>query len=86
MSLGIPRRGFLQGSAAAVGLGALGISEPAWSAPAGTPRIRGHGTLGKTGLRISDISFGSARSKDPALARHAFERGINYFDTAVRVR
>jgi hypothetical protein len=39
-------------------------------------------TLGNTGLEISDISFGSSRTSDPAVVRHAFERGVNYFDSA----
>ena len=41
-------------------------------------------TLGRTGMRISDISFGSSqlRRGEEHLVNHAFERGINYFDTA----
>ena len=42
--------------------------------------------LGKTELKVSDISFGSASSSDPALVRHAFERGVNYFDSAESYR
>jgi uncharacterized protein len=42
--------------------------------------------LGKTDLKISDISFGSASSSDPALVRHAFDRGVNYFDSAESYR
>jgi len=38
--------------------------------------------LGRTGLEISDISFGSSRMTDPDLPRYAFDRGVNYFDTA----
>jgi predicted aldo/keto reductase-like oxidoreductase len=53
---------------------------------AGTPRIRGYVTLGNTGLRVSDISFGSSRSSDPALVRHAAARGVTYFDTAESYR
>ena len=34
-------------------------------------------------MKISDISFGASRLRsDEDLVRHAFERGINYFDTA----
>jgi uncharacterized protein len=37
-----------------------------------------------TGLKISDISFGASRltSGQEDLVRHAFDSGINYFDTA----
>ena len=38
--------------------------------------------LGRTGFEMSDISFGTTKLQDPAVARRAIERGINYFDTA----
>ena len=79
----LDRRGFLRdGAAAVLGAGALGLSgTPALAGPT-EPRIRGHATLGRTGLSISDISFGSSRMTDPDLVRHALDRGIDYFDTA----
>ena len=76
----LSRRTFLQGGVAAtlgLGLGAgrsLGDEDP--------PRVRRRVTLGRTGLEISDISFGSGTTEDPEIVRYAFERGINYFDTA----
>lgn len=80
------RRDFLKQGAAAVGTGALGIAGPGWAAPGEAPRIRRHRVLGRTGLRISDISFGSSRTDDPRCVVHALERGINYFDTAESYR
>ena len=79
---GIDRREFLKGSAAAsVGLGLLPLAEP--SRAADEPRVRRKVRLGRTELRIPDIGFGTSRlSGDEALVRHAFERGITYFDTA----
>ena len=79
----LDRRGFLRdGAAAVLGAGALGLSgTPALAGPT-EPRIRGHATLGRTGLSVSDISFGSSRMTDPDLVRHALDRGIDYFDTA----
>ncbi len=77
----LSRRAFLQGSVAAtlgLGLGAAGES----AAGDEEPRVRRRVPLGRTGLEISDISFGSGTTEDPAVVRHAFERGINYFDTA----
>ncbi len=54
--------------------------------PAEAPRVRRQVRLGRTGLMVSDISFGSASTTDPAVVRHAFERGVNYFDTAESYR
>ncbi len=81
---GIARRDFVIGGAAALGLGGLPLSGVAQAAstPSGAPAIRSLRRLGRTGLEMSDISFGSSRTTDPAVARYAFERGVNYFDTA----
>ena len=40
--------------------------------------------LGRTGIKISDISFGSSRLRqgEEDIVRHAIDRGVNYFDTA----
>ena len=38
--------------------------------------------LGKTGLKVSALSFGVMRLTDPAILFEALEMGINYFDTA----
>ena len=87
-------------TAGAAGFGSAGVragtpriieapgGEQARSSAAGdaSPRIRRHVTLGNTGLRVSDISFGSSRSSDPRLVRHAVARGITYFDTAESYR
>ena len=46
--------------------------------------VRRYKRLGRTGLEISDISFGSARLRrgGERLVHHALDKGINYFDTA----
>ena len=59
---------------------------PARHARAEAVRIRRSVALGRTGLQVSDISFGSSRLTDPALVRHAFSRGVTYFDTAESYR
>lgn len=38
--------------------------------------------LGRTDMEISDISFGSGGVDHPNTVRHAYDLGINYFDTA----
>ena len=77
------RRRFL-GVGAGVTAGLAGLGTP--GVRAGTPGIRRHVTLGNTGLRVSDVSFGSSRSSDPELVRHAAARGVTYFDTAESYR
>jgi uncharacterized protein len=77
---GLDRREFLRGSAAAgVSLSLLPLAGTA----ADPPRVQRYATLGRTGLRVPDIGFGSSRlSGDEALVRYALDRGIDYFDTA----
>ncbi len=77
---GIDRREFLRRSAAT----GVSLSLPAaWAGAAEPPRVRRRVTLGRTGIRMPDIAFGSSRlAGDEALVRHALERGIDYFDTA----
>ena len=38
--------------------------------------------LGKTGIKMSDISFGTGKLPSPSMILRAIDRGINYFDTA----
>jgi predicted aldo/keto reductase-like oxidoreductase len=75
------RRFLISGTVATLGLGVLDLGRHAWAASS-PPQIRRFPSLGRTGLEISDISFGSSRTTDPDLVRHALERGVNYFDTA----
>jgi hypothetical protein len=81
------RREFLQSTAAAtLGLGAGAVTArdalAEMAAPDPSPRVKRYGTLGRTGLRISDISMGTGSTADPKLIRYAYDRGITYFDTA----
>ena len=77
------RREFLRRSAlTGAGIGLLPQLAAA-VVPEGPPRVRRLVTLGRTGLRIPDIGFGASRlTRDEALVRHAFDRGITHFDTA----
>jgi diketogulonate reductase-like aldo/keto reductase len=75
------RRFLICSTAATLGLGVLDLGRHAWVAPS-PPRIRRFRRLGRTGLEVSDISFGSSRTTDTGLVRYALERGVNSFDTA----
>ncbi len=46
--------------------------------------VQRYATLGRTGLEMSDVSFGSSQlgAGEGDLVRHAFDVGINYFDSA----
>jgi len=77
---GFDRRTILRwGVATGAGAGVLGTSGVVANVGHSVSR---YARLGRTGIKISDISFGSSRMSDPKLVRHAFERGVNYFDCA----
>jgi len=90
-SASLSRRRFI--GQTSVGLGATGAGLLAMAAPAtaaGTAAdhadsvVQRYGRLGRTGISISDISFGSSRLRtgQERLVRHALDKGVNYFDTA----
>ncbi len=80
----LDRRDFLRLGAGGVLAGAAPAGQAQPGAAAG--RISRQVEFGRTGLRISDICFGSASSSSPDLVRHALDRGVNYFDTAESYR
>jgi hypothetical protein len=41
-----------------------------------------YGTLGKTGLKVTRVSFGCMTTSDQSVIERAADTGINYFDTA----
>ena len=76
---GLRRREFLEaGAVGAVGL----LAATGTSADDKSPRVRRYKPLGRTGMEISDISFGSSRMRDAKAVRYAYEKGVNYFDSA----
>jgi predicted aldo/keto reductase-like oxidoreductase len=44
--------------------------------------IRNYRMLGRTGMEISDISFGCSGLDNVAVVKRALDRGVNYFDTS----
>jgi aryl-alcohol dehydrogenase-like predicted oxidoreductase len=47
-----------------------------------TQRIKVYNEIGKTGLKMSDISMGCGGEATPYVIDHAITAGLNYFDTA----
>lgn len=93
----ISRRSFLGRGLASIvgaGVGLAGITRPCEGQGEGgtqeegsvqepsKPSIKEYRTLGRTGYRVSDISFGNAAMQEPSLLEYAIDRGINYVDTA----
>lgn len=78
---GLRRGGVLGAGLALPGAGLDPLRLAAGPAPAS--RIRRRRTLGRTGIEIPDISFGTfSLEHDEQLVRHALDRGITHFDTA----
>ena len=73
-----------RGALAGLGLGVFPLRAPASPAGGAGARVKRYAMLGRTGMRVSDISFGGSRlgAGEADTVRHALDRGINYFDTA----
>jgi uncharacterized protein len=79
------RRDFIKsGALAGLGVGIAALAGTTEAAIPTSPRIRGYAELGRTGMKISDISFGTGGLSpgQEDLVLHALDLGINYFDTA----
>jgi predicted aldo/keto reductase-like oxidoreductase len=69
---------------AAAGAGVAPADRLAANEPAGG--IQRYVRLGRTELQVSDISLGSSSNSDPKVVAHAFDRGVNFFDSAESYR
>jgi uncharacterized protein len=80
MKSALSRRNFLT---AGLALSAAGLREPAASAQAGAqdPKLT-YRTLGKTGLKLTSLSFGCMTTSDQSVVERAADLGIVHFDTA----
>lgn len=76
------RRGALTGLSA--GLFSVIGRNPARANERVPGTVKRYVPLGRTGFKVSDISFGGSRLEagEEDLVRDAFDRGVNYFDTA----
>jgi len=50
--------------------------------PVQDAKIKAYRTLGRTGFEVSDVGMGSVPLRETAVVRYAYDKGINYFDTA----
>jgi predicted aldo/keto reductase-like oxidoreductase len=71
------RRRFLGQAAALAALPAAAAAER----PTGFPEIRRR-TLGRTGLRVTELGAGCEAVSDVAVLKRALDLGVNFFDTA----
>jgi aryl-alcohol dehydrogenase-like predicted oxidoreductase len=77
---GLSRRALL-GGAAALG-GAVAVARLVGEAGAASADGMRYRTLGRTGLRVSEVGFGGFPIGDPDVLVYALERGVNYVDTS----
>ena len=85
----IKRRRFISTfTSGLVGLGLAknlkaGTKIPAPSqSPSTAPKIKKYNALGKTGLKVPDVSCGAISLFEPNVLRYAYDCGVTYFDTA----
>jgi len=86
---GLKRRQFITSIASgAVGLGVAGRLQgrtsdvPAAGQATAAAKIKKYNELGKTGIKVSDVSCGAISLFEPNVLRYAYESGVTYFDTA----
>ena len=86
----VDRRSFLRlgavtGLAAGIPINVAADGRPSSASPGvSTQGVKNYVRLGRTELKVSDISFGSfpLRYGEEHVVQHAIDQGINYFDTA----
>ena len=69
------------------GLVGLGLAKELGSSPLSSHqdlelKINKYNDLGKTGLKVGDVSCGAISFFEPNVMRYAVDMGVNYFDTA----
>jgi len=78
------RRNFLK--MGSLGVAAAAAAEPGQNSLAEAAETKktdvAYRTLGRTGLKVSVVGFGAMRSSEPAVMKAAFDRGVNWLDTA----
>ncbi len=78
------KTGLLGSAGAAACLGGLPDLVSAAASGAAEPPAPVYRTLGRTGLKITVVSFGAMLTPEPEVIRAGLDQGINYIDTARR--
>ena len=82
----ISRRNFIKLGGAAVAFSSVGYASVPQrdtdSEEDKIQKIKSFRRLGRTEFKVSDISMGTTRFKEGNVIRYAYDRGVNYFDTA----
>lgn len=81
----VKRRSLLRlGAVAGLASGLAAAPAAVGAASLESPGVRKYVRLGRTGFKVSDVSFGSfpLQPGDERVVHHAMDQGINYFDTA----
>jgi len=89
MKAGSSRRNFLAAGLALPAAGLATASRGTGAAAPAAPRLASaaagdlkYRTLGKTGLKVTEVGFGCMITSDPSVIEKAADLGINFFDTA----
>jgi uncharacterized protein len=80
--MNVSRRDFLKQSALLAGATTLPQTISAAEGSKTEPNKMQYRTLGRTGLKVSEVGFGAYPVKDPSVILYALDQGMNYFDTA----
>jgi len=76
------RKEFLKKSSAAfLGIGLFGKITSRILGESPTKTNPAYRILGRSGIRVTPVGFGATRTMEPALAKSALEKGINFLDT-----
>ncbi len=80
----LSRRNFVKLGSAAIVVTGLKLPNTGGILPDNNeaPGIKKTKVLGRTGFKASDISMGTTRVKEANVIRYAYDKGVNYFDTA----
>lgn len=85
----VSRRQFLELGGAALAAGSLtmcagkaAVAEAPATAAASGSMVKKYHRLGRTEFEVSDVSMGCGQINESNVVRYAYDKGINYFDTA----